>query len=303
MVLRDTLLYLAQNNNVRHFVVSNRAARGLSHRFVAGETLDEAMQVTRNLNQKKLHVSLDHLGENVSDEREARAAAQDFVASLQAIKQQDADANISIKLTALGLDIAQEVCEQNVRDILTRAQQYPIFVRIDMEGSAYTERTMDMTLRMHEQFEHVGTVMQSCMYRSRKDVEQLIARGVRVRLVKGAYREPKTVAFQNKSEVDHNYVQLMMVLLLRGNYPAIATHDEAIINATCKYAREHGIGKEAFEFQMLYGIRRDLQEKLVNQGYNVRVYVPYGSQWYPYLMRRMAERPANLMFVMSNAMR
>lgn len=303
MVLRDTLLYLAQNNNVRHFVVSNRAARGLSHRFVAGETLDEAMQVTSNLNQKKLHVSLDHLGENVSDEREARAAAQDFVASLQAIKQQDADANISIKLTALGLDIAQEVCEQNVRDILTRAQQYPIFVRIDMEGSAYTERTMDMTLRMHEQFEHVGTVMQSCMYRSRKDVEQLIARGVRVRLVKGAYKEPKTVAFQNKSEVDHNYVQLMMMLLLRGNYPAIATHDEAIINATCKYAREHGIGKEAFEFQMLYGIRRDLQEKLVNQDYNVRVYVPYGSQWYPYLMRRMAERPANLMFVMSNAMR
>lgn len=303
MVLRDTLLYLAQNNNVRHFVVSNRAARGLSHRFVAGETLDEAMQVTSNLNQKKLHVSLDHLGENVSDEREARAAAQDFVASLQAIKQQDADANISIKLTALGLDIAQEVCEQNVRDILTRAQQYPIFVRIDMEGSAYTERTMDMTLRMHEQFEHVGTVMQSCMYRSRKDVEQLIARGVRVRLVKGAYKEPKAVAFQNKSEVDHNYVQLMMMLLLRGNYPAIATHDEAIINATCKYAREHGIGKEAFEFQMLYGIRRDLQEKLVNQDYNVRVYVPYGSQWYPYLMRRMAERPANLMFVMSNAMR
>ena len=303
MVLRDTLLYLAQNDSVRHFVISNRAARGLSHRFVAGEALDEAIQVTRNLNQKGLHVSLDHLGENVSDEREARAAAQDFIASLQAIKQHGVDANISIKLTALGLDIAQDVCEQNVRDILTHAQSYPIFVRIDMEGSAYTERTVDMTLRMHEQFEHVGTVMQSCMYRSRKDVEQLIAHGVRVRLVKGAYKELKTVAFQNKSEVDHNYVQLMMLLLLRGNYPAIATHDEAIINATCKYAREHGIGKDAFEFQMLYGIRRDLQEKLVNQGYNVRVYVPYGSQWYPYLMRRMAERPANLVFVMSNAMR
>ena len=303
MVLRDTLLYLAQNDNVRHFVISNRAARGLSHRFVAGEALDEAIQVTRNLNQKGLHVSLDHLGENVSDEREARAAAQDFIASLQAIKQHGVDANISIKLTALGLDIAQDVCEQNVRDILTHAQHYPIFVRIDMEGSAYTERTVDMTLRMHEQFEHVGTVMQSCMYRSRKDVEQLIAHGVRVRLVKGAYKELKTVAFQNKSEVDHNYVQLMMLLLLRGNYPAIATHDAAIIDATCKYAREHGIGKEAFEFQMLYGIRRDLQEKLVNQGYNVRVYVPYGSQWYPYLMRRMAERPANLVFVMSNAMR
>ncbi len=303
MVLRDTLLYLAQNDNVRHFVISNRAARGLSHRFVAGEALDEAIQVTRELNQMGLRVSLDHLGENVSDEREARSAAQDFVASLQAIKQHGVDANISIKLTALGLDIAQDVCEQNVRDILTHAQRYPIFVRIDMEGSAYTERTIDMTLRMHEQFEHVGTVMQSCLYRSRKDLEQLIAHGVRVRLVKGAYKELKTVAFQNKSEVDHNYVQLMMLLLLRGNYPAIATHDEAIVNATCKYAREHGIGKETFEFQMLYGIRRDLQEKLVNQGYNVRVYVPYGSQWYPYLMRRMAERPANLVFVMSNAMR
>lgn len=303
MVLRDTLLYLAQNDNVRHFVISNRAARGLSHRFVAGEALDEAIQVTRELNQMGLRVSLDHLGENVSDEREARSAAQDFVASLQAIKQHGVDANISIKLTALGLDIEQDVCEQNVRDILTHAQCYPIFVRIDMEGSAYTERTIDMTLRMHEQFEHVGTVMQSCLYRSRKDLEQLIAHGVRVRLVKGAYKELKTVAFQNKSEVDHNYVQLMMLLLLRGNYPAIATHDEAIVNATCKYAREHGIGKEAFEFQMLYGIRRDLQEKLVNQGYNVRVYVPYGSQWYPYLMRRMAERPANLVFVMSNAMR
>jgi proline dehydrogenase len=303
MVLRDTLLYLARNDSVRHFVISNRAARGLSHRFVAGEILDEAMQVTRDLNQKGLHVSLDHLGENVSDEREARAAAQDFIASLHAIKQQGVDANVSIKLTALGLDIAQDVCEQNVRDILTCAQQYPIFVRIDMEGSAYTDRTMDMVLRLHEQFEHVGTVMQSCLYRCRKDTEQLITHGIRVRLVKGAYKEAKTVAFQNKSEVDHNYVQLMMLLLMRGNYPAIATHDAAIINATCKYAREHGISKEAFEFQMLYGIRRDLQEKLVNQGYNVRVYVPYGSQWYPYLMRRMAERPANLMFVMSNAMR
>ncbi len=303
MVLRDTLLYLAQNDNVRHFVISNRAARGVSRRFVAGEALDDAIQVARELNKKQLHVSLDRLGENVSDEREARAAAQDFIAILRAIKQGGVDANISIKLTALGLDISQDLCEQNVRDILAHAQQYPIFVRIDMEGSDYTEQTVDIALRMHEQFEHVGTVIQSCMYRSKKDVEQLIAHGVRVRLVKGAYKEPKTVAFQNKSDVDHNFVQLMMMLLLRGNYPAIATHDEAIINATCKYARDHGISKEAFEFQMLYGIRRDLQEKLVSQGYNVRVYIPYGSQWYPYLMRRMAERPANLVFVMSNAIR
>jgi proline dehydrogenase len=302
-MLKGTLLYLAQNNNVRNFVISNRATRGVSRRFVAGEELDEAVQVTRVLNQKGLHVSLDHLGENVSDEREAKVTAQSYSATLDTIQQSGIDANISIKLTALGLDISQELCEQNVRDILERAQQHSIFVRIDMEASDYTERTVDISLRMHEQFEHVGTVIQTCLYRSKKDVDQLIAQGVRVRLVKGAYREPKTIAYQNKSEVDHNYVQLMMMLLSRGNYPAIATHDESIIDAACKYAREHGISKDVFEFQMLYGIRRDLQEKLANQGYNVRVYVPYGSQWYPYLMRRMAERPANLVFVMSNALR
>ncbi|HEV7235455.1 MAG TPA: proline dehydrogenase family protein [Ktedonobacteraceae bacterium] len=303
MVLRDTLLYLAQNENLRSFVISNRATRGVSRRFVAGEAIDEAIATTRVLNKNGMHVSLDHLGENVSEAREAQSAAQDYINILEKIKQTDVDANISIKLTALGLDISQELCEQNVQKILELSQQYAIFVRIDMEASAYTEQTVDIALRMHKQFEHVGTVIQSCLYRSKQDVEQLIAQGVRVRLVKGAYKEPKTVAIQSKSEVDHNYVQLMMMLLLKGNYPAIATHDAAIIDATCKYARDHGIGRDAFEFQMLYGIRRDLQTKLVKQGYNVRVYVPYGSQWYPYLMRRMAERPANLVFVMSNALR
>ncbi len=302
-MLKGTLLYLAQNKKVRNFVVHNRATRSVSHRFVAGEALNDAVEATRTLNQRGMHVSLDHLGENVSDAREALSAAQDYIHILDCIKQSGVDANISIKLTALGLDISQELCEQNVTHILEQAQQFPIFVRIDMEGSAYTEQTVDITLRMHEHFEHVGTVIQSCMYRSKKDVEQLIAQGVRVRLVKGAYKEPKSVAFQNKSEVDHNYVRLMTMLLQHGNYPAIATHDEAIINATCKFARDNGISKASFEFQMLYGIRRDLQEKLIGQGYNMRVYVPYGSQWYPYLMRRMAERPANLVFVMNNAIR
>ncbi len=302
-MLRDTLLYLAQNDNLREFVISNRATRGVSRRFVAGEDLDDAISATRALNASGMHVSLDHLGENVTDEREARATAQGYIEILDRIQQTGVDANISIKLTALGLDISQELCEQNLTAILEHAAKIPLFVRIDMEGSAYTERTVDITLRMHQRFEHVGTVIQSCLYRSNGDVEQLIAQGVRVRLVKGAYKEGKDIAFQNKSDVDHNYVQLMMPLLLHGNYPAIATHDESIINATCKYARDHGIGKDAFEFQMLYGIRRDLQTKLVSQGYNMRVYVPFGSQWYPYLMRRMAERPANLMFVMSNALR
>jgi len=302
-MLKGTLLYLAHNSTMRNFVMHNRATRAVSRRFVAGEVVEDAIEATRALNKENMHVSLDHLGENVSDAKEAMSAAQDYIAILDCVKQASVDANISIKLTALGLDISQELCEQNVCRILEHAQQVPIFVRIDMEGSAYTEQTVDITLRMHKQYEHVGTVIQSCMHRSKKDVEQLIAQGVRVRLVKGAYKEPKMVAFQQKSEVDHNFIRLMTMLLQRGNYPAIATHDEAIINATCKFARDNGISKSAFEFQMLYGIRRDLQEKLVNQGYNMRIYVPYGSLWYPYLMRRMAERPANLLFVMSNAIR
>jgi proline dehydrogenase len=302
-MLKNTLLYMAQNESVRKFVMSNRATRGVSRRFVAGEELDEALAVTKVLNQQGLHVSLDYLGENVSDEQEARTTAQGYREILTRIHDSSADANISIKLTALGLDIERELCDENLGQILEHAKEYPIFVRIDMEGSAYTERTMDITLRIHERFEHVGTVIQSCLYRSKKDVEQLVLQGVRVRLVKGAYKEPKSVAFQVKSDVDRNYVRLMTLLLQRGNYPALATHDEAIIDAACKYSRSNGISPRAFEFQMLYGIRRDLQEKLVEQGYNVRVYVPYGSQWYPYLMRRMAERPANLIFVASNAAR
>src|SRR2546429_2655679 len=303
MVRRDPLLYLAQNDSLRHFVITNRATRGVSRRFVAGEVLDDAVEATRALNKRGMHVSLDHLGENVSEAKEAASAAQDYINILDRIKQAGVDANISIKLTALGLDISQELCEQNLIRILEHGQQFPIFVRIDMEGSAYTEQTVDMTLRMHERFEHVGTVIQSYLYRSREDLERLILQGVRVRLVKGAYKEPQATAYQNKSDVDRNYVQLMILLLSRGNHPAIATHDEAIIDAACKHVRNHGISKSSFEFQMLYGIRRDLQEKLMKQGYNMRIYVPYGSQWYPYLMRRMAERPSNLMFVMSNALR
>jgi proline dehydrogenase len=303
MVLKDTLLYLAHNRNLRDFVVRNRATRGISRRFVAGETLDEAIEATRVLNSRNLQAALDHLGENVSDAGQVRVDVRDYITALEGIKQTGIDANISIKLTALGLDISQELCEQNVRTILQYAKQYAIFVCIDMEGSAYTEQTIDITLRMHKQFEYTGTVVQSYLYRSKKDIEQLIAQGVRVRLVKGAYKEPQEVAFQQKTENDRNFLRLMMMLLSRGNFPAIATHDEVIINAACKYVRDNGISKSAFEFQMLYGIRRDLQEKLVHQGYNVRIYVPYGSQWYPYLMRRLAERPANLAFVLSNALR
>jgi len=303
MMLKDTLLYLSQNERVHDFVMQNRMARGASRRFVAGEDIEDAILATRELNKRGIQVALDYLGENVTSEEEARGATKVYLSGIELIKRATVNANISVKLTALGLDISQELCEENLTTILEQAQKNSLFVCIDMESSEYTERTVDITWRMHKQFEYVGTVIQSCLYRSKKDIEQLIAQGVRVRLVKGAYKEPQDVAYQSKSGVDHSYIQLMMLLLARGNYPAIATHDETILNAACKYARDHGISKEAFEFQMLYGIRRDLQDNLVRRGYDMRVYVPYGSQWYPYLMRRMAERPANLMFVLSNVLR
>lgn len=303
MVLKDTLLYLSQNQRMRDFIVHNKATRGISRRFVAGEELDEAIQVTRTLNQRNIQVALDFLGENVSDASEAETATKNYITALHLVKQTGVDANISIKLTALGLDISKEICERNLETILEHAEEYGIFACIDMEGSAYTEQTVELTLRMHKRFTQMGTVIQSYLYRSKKDVEQLIDENIRVRLVKGAYKEPQSIAFQHKSEVDRNYIQLMSMLLARGKFPAIATHDQHIIDAARDFVRDHGIDKLSFEFQMLYGIRRDLQGKLVEKGYNMRVYVPYGSQWYPYLMRRMAERPANLVFVMSNALR
>jgi proline dehydrogenase len=302
-MLRDTLLYLSQNNNVRNFALSNRAARSFSQRFVAGEKLEDCIEVTRGLNRRGLSVALDYLGENVTDEREARMATDAYLRALDCIKEAGLNANISIKLTALGLDISQELCEENLRRLLSHASRIPLFVCIDMESSAYTERTIDITLRFHREFEQVGTVIQAYLYRSKQDLERLLAEGVRVRLVKGAYKEPASVAFPHKADVDMNYVRLMAMLLRRGTFPAIATHDESIIQAACRFVRDNGISATAFEFQMLYGIRRDLQERLARQGYNVRIYVPYGSQWYPYLMRRLAERPANLMFVLSNLWR
>ena len=302
-MLRGTLLYLADRRSIRKFVTHNRLGRSSARRFVAGETLEEAIQATRALNQRGLTVSLDHLGENVTDAAEAASAAQDYSKILDAIKQSGLDANISIKLTALGLDIDADHCEENVRQVLDRAKSYSIFVRVDMEGSAYTERTLNLVGKLREDYEGVGTVIQSYLYRSAKDVESLIASKTRVRLVKGAYKEPPEIAYPHKEDVDRNYQQLMRLLLTHGNYPAIATHDVAMIQEAKTFASQNNIDKSRFEFQMLYGIRRDLQEQLIRESYNVRVYVPYGTQWYPYLTRRMAERPANLIFVMSNAIR
>jgi proline dehydrogenase len=303
MYLKDTLLYLAQNRRMQNFVVHNKLARKVSHRFVAGEELDSAIDATRVLNQQGIAVALDHLGENVTDEHEAHASASSYTQAIERIKQTGVNANISIKLTALGLDISHDLCDQHLRSLLDCARQYSTFVCIDMEGSPYTERTVQTTLRMREQYEQVGTVIQSYLYRSKQDIEQIVEQGVRIRLVKGAYKEPAAIAFQEKSDVDRNYVDLMKLLLARGNFPAIATQDAAIIDEACRFVRDHGISRDSFEFQMMYGIRHDLQTQLVARGYNVRIYVPYGSHWYPYLMRRMAERPANLAFVMSNVLR
>jgi proline dehydrogenase len=297
------LLFLARQDGIRRFVSTNSAARRVARRFVAGEELDEAMLVARALNRQHIAVSLDHLGENVSDAGEARSSARDYLAILDCIASTGAEANISIKLTALGLDVSGDLCHEHLRMVLARAAELGIFVRVDMEGSDYTERTLAMVQEARQRFENVGTVMQSMLYRTPQDVEALIASKTRVRLVKGAYLEPPALAYPKKADVDAAYVTLMHTLLERGVYPAIATHDERMIAEARRFTREHGIARARFEFQMLYGIRRDLQEGLAREGYNVRVYVPYGTQWYPYLTRRMAERPANLVFVAGNALR
>jgi proline dehydrogenase len=302
-MLKDTMLYLARQDWIRRFVSHNGAARGMARRFVAGEKLDEAMAVAHTLNKQHISVSLDHLGENVSDAAEACAAAGDYIAILDRIDAEGAEANISVKLTALGLDVGADLARENLIRVLERARDYNIFVRVDMEGSDYTQRTLNLVLDLREEFENVGTVVQSMLYRTLEDVETLIQSRTRVRLVKGAYLEPPSVAYQKKADVDAKYVECMHALLERGTYPAIATHDERIIAETERFAREHDIGPARFEFQMLYGIRRDLQERLARAGYNVRVYVPYGTQWYPYLTRRLAERPANMVFFASNALR
>lgn len=302
-MLKDTMLYLARQDAIRQFVTHNAAVRKMSRRFVAGETLDEAIAVAHALNGEHISVSLDHLGENVADADEARATAQGYIQILDRIAVEGAEANISVKPTALGLDIDYDLCRDTLTRVLQCARDLGIFVRVDMEGSDYTQRTLDLVTDLHEAFPNVGTVIQSCLYRTPKDAELLIANAIRVRLVKGAYLEPETIAYPKKADVDAAYLLILYELLERGAYPAIATHDERIIAEAIRFAESHDIPRARFEFQMLYGIRRDLQERLAGEGYNVRVYIPFGVQWYPYLTRRMAERPANLMFVAGNVFR
>jgi proline dehydrogenase len=304
-MLRSTLLYLASRPRIFRFVRNNRLAKRFAKRFVAGETLDEAVAAVAALNARAITASLDLLGESVTNEREARAAGAQYLRVLDHIHEKKLDANVSLKLTAMGLDISEELCISVMQDVLDRARELSTFVRLDMEGSAYTERTLNLFAdRLYPAYkDHVGIVLQSYLYRTRSDVERAVQLGCRVRLCKGAYKEPASVAFPEKEEVDRNYVLCMRMLLDKGNYPGIATHDPRIIDDAKRYVDAQQIDRSRFEFQMLYGIRRDLQEQLVRDGYRMRVYVPFGTQWYPYLMRRLAERPANVAFITGNVIR
>ena len=304
-MLRDTLLYLSNQPHVFKFVRNSRLARHFARRFVPGETLDDALDVVRALNARGISASLDLLGESTNNEREARAARDEYLRMLDRIHQTRLDANVSVKLTAMGLDIDHELCVGVMQDILALAQQYDSFVRIDMEASAYTEDTLRMfEERLYPTYKaNVGVVLQSYLYRTFADVEHMNALRARVRICKGAYKEPPSVAYPEKKDVDANYVKCMRELMLKGNYPGVATHDPAMINEAKRWAKEKGITPDRFEFQMLYGVRRDLQESLVKEGWRVRCYVPFGTQWYPYLMRRLGERPANLLFFVKNTFR
>jgi proline dehydrogenase len=303
-MLRKTLLYLSNQPRIFRFVRNNGFAKKFASRFVAGETLAEALAATKALNAKGLTASLDLLGESVTNDKEARDARDAYIDILSRIHDQRLEANVSVKLTAMGLDISEDLCVSIMQDVLTRAQQVNSFVRLDMEGSPYTDRTLRIFYdRLYPSFKaNVGIVLQSYLYRTKNDVMKANGARARVRICKGAYKEPPTVAYQDKQDVDRSYIECMQELLMSGHYPGIATHDPKIIDATKAFAKANAISTEKFEFQMLYGVRRDLQEQLVREGYRMRVYVPFGTQWYPYLMRRLAERPANVAFITGSVM-
>ena len=282
---------------------TSRLARRVASRFVAGDTLAESLEVARSINAEGITVTLDHLGENVTSLAEAAASREVYVRALEEIARTGIQGNVSLKLTQFGMDLSEAACRANAEQLVSRAAELGSFVRVDMESSAYTDRTLALVTGLHARYGSVGAVIQSYLHRSRADVEMLCAGGIRVRLCKGAYLEPPAVAFQRKSEVDRNFVELMRILLERGVYPAIATHDEKMIRATERFAADRGIGRDGFEFQMLYGVRRDVQRRLVREGYRLRLYVPFGRAWFPYVMRRMAERPANVIFVARNLLR
>jgi proline dehydrogenase len=302
-MVRALLLFLSRQKQLRRWMETSPAARRLATRFVAGETLEMALALSRSLNAEGISVTLDHLGESVTSLSEAAEARDVYLRTLEAIHSSGINGNVSLKLTQFGLDLSEADCRANVERLAERAAQFGNFVRVDMESSAYTGRTIGLVTDLHARHGSVGAVIQASLHRSKSDVETLCALGIRVRLCKGAYLEPATVAFPRKQDVDRNYVELMKLLLDRGTYPAIATHDEKMIEAAKAYAASKNTPRDTFEFQMLYGIRRDLQRRLIAEGYRLRLYVPFGKAWYPYYMRRMAERPANVLFILRNLFR
>ena len=305
-IMRSALIALSQNSSLRRFAESSQLGRRMSSRFVAGVNIPQVLDAAAAVNRQGIATTLDSLGENVHTPEEAEAAAAVYYQLLSAIEQQGLDANVSVKLTQIGMDLSPELAFSIVAGLVKRAIAANTFVRVDMEGSGYTDATIDLVSRLHAvdgNRGRIGVVIQAYLYRSAADIERLLAEGIRIRLCKGAYQEPPSLAFPNKADVDANFVTLMKTLLPSGIYHGIATHDEKMIDATCRFAREAGISSDQFEFQMLYGVRRDLQKSLVAQGYRVRVYIPFGTEWYPYFMRRLAERPANLLFIARNFFR
>jgi proline dehydrogenase len=302
-MLRTTLLKLSNSKGFANWVTSNAKTRAMARRFVAGETLDEAIAAARACNDAGMHASLDFLGENVSTTADAQHSRDAYLEVFERIATEHLHANVSCKLTQLGLDLSIEFCEGLVYSIVERAAAFESFLRIDMEGSIYTQRTVELVKRVRARNPAVGTVIQSYLYRSEADVADLLGYGCRIRLCKGAYKESPDVAYPSKKDVDANYVKIMQQLLASGFYHGIATHDPKMIAATIRFAAAQQISKDDFEFQMLYGVRTDLQRRLVKDGYRVRIYIPYGRDWFPYFMRRLAERPANVAFFIRNFFR
>jgi proline dehydrogenase len=307
-MLRTFFVRLSENSSLRNFAERSSLGRRLSGRFVAGTEIADAVRATQAINRAGMSVSIDNLGENVTNPEEARQSAQLYVQILDAITASQLNANISLKLTHMGLDVDEQLARDIVMELVAKAASMnpPGFVRVDMEGSPYTQRTLDFVHELHRMpgnASSVGTVIQSYLRRAESDIEKLLAEGIRIRLCKGAYKEPAEIAFPAKSDVDANYVKLMKTLMKSGIYHGLATHDENIIQQAEAFAIAEKLSPDSFEFQMLYGIRRDLQQRLVRKGWRVRVYIPFGTEWYPYFMRRLGERPANVFFIARNLLR
>jgi len=302
-MLRELFLRVAENERIQRAILHRQCTRNAARRFIAGETLAEAGRATRELARRGMRASIAHVGEHVIDAAQADASCAMHIETLRHIALEHLPANISVKLSQLGLDIDAPLCERHLENIAQEAYRLGMFVRIDMESSAYTERTLQLCTRIHKQYGNVGPVIQSYLYRSENDVRALLPLGIRMRLCKGAYQEGPQAAFRRKAEVDANFVRLAQLLLGGGPHHAIATHDPNMIDAVKAFAARESLPKHRFEFQMLYGIRSDLQQQLVREGYTVRIYVPFGEKWFGYFMRRLAERPANLMFFLSHLRR